>query len=153
MAVLVNGYSASASEVLSACLQDNKRAVVVGERTWGKGSVQNVIRMEDGESALKLTTASYHRPSGVNIHRFPRMKPTEDWGVTPDEGFQIAYTVSQWREWDADRNRRDVLQSPKTPDDSDPDSEPDEKFEDAQLIAAVEYLKQQLKPKSDQAED
>ncbi len=43
IAILVNRFSASASEVLSACLQDNQRAVVVGERTWGKGSVQNVI--------------------------------------------------------------------------------------------------------------
>ncbi|MCP4896912.1 MAG: S41 family peptidase, partial [bacterium] len=69
MVVLVNRYSASASEIVSACLQDHKRAVVMGERTWGKGSVQNVIELENGGSALKLTTASYHRPSGKNINR------------------------------------------------------------------------------------
>ena len=74
MVVLVNRYSASASEIVAACLQDHKRAVVVGERTWGKGSVQNVIELEDGHSALKLTTASYRRPSGKNIHRFPDAK-------------------------------------------------------------------------------
>ncbi len=78
MAVIVNHYSASASEIVAACLQDHHRAVIVGERTWGKGSVQNVIELEDGTSALKLTTASYHRPSGKNIHRFPGASESED---------------------------------------------------------------------------
>ena len=108
-AVLVNGYSASASEVLSACLQDNERAVVVGERTWGKGSVQNVIRIDEGRSILKLTTASYHRPSGVNIHRFKEMGPDDTWGVLPDEDFEIPYSRKQWTAWSADRSRRDVV--------------------------------------------
>ncbi|MEZ6125273.1 MAG: S41 family peptidase [Planctomycetaceae bacterium] len=109
MAVLVNHYSASASEVLSACLQDNHRAVIVGERTWGKGSVQNVIQMEGGQSALKLTTASYHRPSGENIHRFPNMKPSDAWGVTPDDGFLIPFSQGQWMAWDRSRTHRDTL--------------------------------------------
>ena len=88
MVVLVNHYSASASEIVSACLQDHKRAVVIGERTWGKGSVQNVIELEGGKSALKLTTASYQRPSGKNIHRFPDAKETDEWGVMPDDGLR-----------------------------------------------------------------
>ena len=136
MAVLVNAYSASASEVLSACLQDNKRAVVVGERTWGKGSVQNVIRLEDGESALKLTTASYHRPSGVNIHRFPKMRSTDIWGVTPDEGFTLAYTAAEWRDWDADRDKRDIVVDPGLAEESN--------FDDRQLSAAVGYIEEKL---------
>lgn len=109
MAVLVNGYSASASEVLSACLQDNHRAIVVGERTWGKGSVQNVIRIDDGKSILKLTTASYHRPSGVNIHRFKDMGPDDTWGVLPDEDFEIPYSRKQWEAWSKDRAERDIV--------------------------------------------
>lgn len=109
IAVLVNGYSASASEVLSACLQDNDRAVVVGERTWGKGSVQNVIRIDEGKSILKLTTASYHRPSGVNIHRFKEMGPDDTWGVLPDDDFEIPYSRKQWEAWSADRSKRDVV--------------------------------------------
>lgn len=137
IAVLVNTYSASASEVLSACLQDNKRAVIVGERTWGKGSVQNIIQMEDGDSALKLTTASYHRPSGVNIHRFKGMKVSETWGVTPDKGYDIPFTAGEWREWDDDRSRRDVL--------SPPGADPVEPtFEDRQLQAAVAYLEEKI---------
>lgn len=137
IAVLVNTYSASASEVLSACLQDNQRALIVGERTWGKGSVQNIIQMEDGDSALKLTTASYHRPSGVNIHRFRGMKVDETWGVKPDEGFDLPYTAGEWREWDDDRSRRDVL--------APAGAEPVEStFEDRQLVAAVGWLKEQI---------
>lgn len=102
MAVLVNRYTASASEIVAACLQDHKRAVIVGERTWGKGSVQNVIPLEERSegrgkpgssaraySALKLTTAGYHRPSGKNIDRAPGAKETDDWGVRPDRGFEV----------------------------------------------------------------
>jgi carboxyl-terminal processing protease len=88
--VLVNRYSASASEILSAALQDHGRAVIVGERSYGKGSVQNIIPMEHDASALKLTTASYWRPSGKNIHRFPDSKETDDWGVRPnDSGYKL----------------------------------------------------------------
>jgi carboxyl-terminal processing protease len=92
MVVLVNKYSASASEIVSAALQDHKRAVVIGERTYGKGSVQNIIEMHEGRerSALKLTTASYWRPSGKNIHRFPDSKDSDDWGVRPnDSGYKL----------------------------------------------------------------
>ena len=89
MAVLINRYSASASEIVSACLQDNHRAVLIGERTWGKGSVQNVIPLEDGDSILKLTTSGYQRPSGKPIHRFADATEDDPWGVLPDDGFDL----------------------------------------------------------------
>jgi carboxyl-terminal processing protease len=135
--ILVNRFSASASEVLSACLQDNQRAVVVGERTWGKGSVQNVIRMESGESALKLTTASYHRPSGVNIHRFPDSKKEDEWGVKPSEGYEVAMSPEDWELWIQDREQQDILR---------PESEtaPERTFQDPQLNKALEYLNEKL---------
>jgi carboxyl-terminal processing protease len=82
MAVLINRSSASASEIVSAALQDHNRAVIVGERSFGKGSVQNVIEMEHKTSILKLTTASYWRPSGKNIHRLG--SKNDEWGVKPN---------------------------------------------------------------------
>jgi carboxyl-terminal processing protease len=64
--VLVDQYSASASEIVSGALQDNKRALIVGEKTFGKGSVQSIVKLQDG-SGLKLTVARYYTPRGVSI--------------------------------------------------------------------------------------
>ena len=109
MVVLVNRYSASASEIVSASLQDHKRALVIGERTWGKGSVQNVIELESGKSALKLTTAAYRRPNGQNIHRFPDSKESDQWGVMPDAGYEIKLSDEEMGQLVAMRRERDIL--------------------------------------------
>jgi carboxyl-terminal processing protease len=67
VAVLVNGGSASAAEIVAGALKDNGRAKLLGQKTFGKGSVQTVLPLEDGQ-ALKLTTSLYFTPSGVSIH-------------------------------------------------------------------------------------
>ena len=67
MVCLVNGDSASGSEIVSACLQDHHRAIIIGERSYGKGSVQNIRDFDGGE--MKLTTASFWRPSGKNLNK------------------------------------------------------------------------------------
>jgi len=136
--VLVNRYSASASEILSACLQDHNIAKIVGERTWGKGSVQNVIELDSGKgkSALKLTTASYHRPSGKNIHRFPTSKETDEWGVMPDENFLVKLQIPEMEAYLEYRRERDVLRTDGTVAASE--------FKDPQLEKGLAWVKEKL---------
>jgi carboxyl-terminal processing protease len=67
IAILVNGGTASAAEIVSGAMKDTKRAVIVGEKTFGKGSVQSIIELQNGEG-IRLTTARYYTPSGITIH-------------------------------------------------------------------------------------
>lgn len=99
LAVLINRQSASASEVLAAALQDNHRATIIGERSFGKGTVQSVVRMERGLSAMKLTTAGYLRPSGINIHRYPEHRISDVWGVNPDPEQVLQLNAEQFAAW------------------------------------------------------
>jgi carboxyl-terminal processing protease len=142
MVILVNRYSASASEIVAACLQDHKRAIVVGERTWGKGSVQNIIELEEGRSALKLTTAGYLRPNGKNIHRFEGAKDSDEWGVAPSDGFEVKTTDADIAQYMRYRRDRDVLVSKKQPEGTPPPA--DTKFVDQHLAKAIEYLTTEL---------
>jgi len=82
--VLVNGASASSAEIVSGALQARGRAVVVGTRTFGKGSVQHLIHLTNQNAAVKLTTAYYRLPDGRFIHRTAGNTGTRDWGVIPD---------------------------------------------------------------------
>ena len=93
MAVLINGYSASASEIVAGALQDNRRAVLVGEKSFGKGSVQSVLP-QDGGTAIRLTTAKYYTPSERVIH---------DVGIEPD--VVVPMSVENWRNILLSRNR------------------------------------------------
>lgn len=79
LVVLINGASASASEIVAGALQDDHRAVILGTRSFGKGSVQSIIPIE-GKGALRLTTALYYTPSGRSI---------QGHGITPDQVVQL----------------------------------------------------------------
>jgi carboxyl-terminal processing protease len=108
--VLVNQYSASASEIVSGALKDNHRALIVGERTFGKGSVQKLFRLSDGSAYLKLTTSHYYLPSGKCIHREENSK---EWGVAPD--VTVEMTPDQMRAAIDARQDLDVLRDANAP--------------------------------------
>jgi C-terminal peptidase prc len=137
MVCLVNGYSASGSEIVSAALQDHHRALIIGERSYGKGSVQNIQPFEGGE--LKLTTASFWRPSGKNLNKSSTTGKEEDeWGVTPD---RLVKLTSKEREELAEHQRdSEIIQRPGHP----PKATKSE-FKDRQLEAALDYMRGQIK--------
>lgn len=99
MAILVNEGSASASEIVAGSLKDNKRAIIVGEKTYGKGSVQSIRPLDSNtNTAVRMTTAYYHTPSGVQIHGK---------GIEPD--IEVHVSPSEWR---SIRIRRDHIENP-----------------------------------------
>jgi carboxyl-terminal processing protease len=140
IAVLVNLASASASEIVAACLQDHGRAVVIGERTWGKGTVQNIIPVEGGRSMLRLTIASYWRPSNKNIHRLKSSQETDEWGVKPSEGYEVKMGDKDLVNWLEARRKRDVVRHVN------PGEKPIDPpaMDDPVLDKAVDYLDKKL---------
>jgi carboxyl-terminal processing protease len=154
VAILINKLSASASEIVAAALQDHGRAVIVGERSYGKGSVQNIIDMEDHTSALKLTTASYWRPSGKNIHRFPDSKDSDEWGVQPNPGLEVPMKEEERLEYFLYRRERDIVHGKgggakgEGPGAREKEKKP---FTDRSLEKALEYLRGEIKKSGQQA--
>jgi carboxyl-terminal processing protease len=123
IAILVNGGSASAAEIVSGCLQDVGRAYIIGEQTFGKGSVQSIMPLEDG-SALRLTTAKYYTPSHKVIHEH---------GITPDS------IVTMTQEQERNRYIKEVIGGFDSLDDAQKEQLRD--FHDTQLERAQDYLK------------
>ncbi len=122
--VLINKGSASASEIVTGALQDHKRAIIVGEKSFGKASVQNIIPLEDG-SALKLTVAYYYTPAGKLIHK-KGIEP--DIKVAMDEKIweKLAQTIRKMR---IEGNGKKVILLPEI---------------DVQLKKAIEILKAKI---------
>ncbi|MFI5378535.1 MAG: S41 family peptidase [Tepidisphaerales bacterium] len=144
--VLVNQYSASASEIVSGALKDHHRAIIVGERTFGKGSVQMLYPLNGGQqSVLKLTTSHYYLPLGKCIHREENSK---EWGVEPD--VVVEMTPDQTRAALGARQEADVLRDPNdpAPKPDDGDNKPKEKKDllgaDPQLGAALLLMRLEL---------
>jgi len=140
IAVLVNKNSASASEIVSAALQDNKRAVVVGERSYGKGSVQKIIKLNtDPPTALKLTTDSYWRPSGANIHKHEDAKDSDEWGVSPNKGLEVSLKDEERLEYLKNRRARDMVKGKNLKEEA-----KEATYKDRVLEKAIEHLKTQM---------
>ncbi len=141
MVCMVNGMSASGSEIVSAALQDHKRAFIVGERSYGKGSVQNIrrFRVASGVAGeIKLTTASFWRPSGKNLNKSSTTGKDEDeWGVTPDKVVKL--TPKERDDLDEAQHEAEIIRHGKPP------KETAKEFKDKQLDAALDYLREQIK--------
>jgi carboxyl-terminal processing protease len=146
LVVLVNGGSASASEIVAGALQDNGRGVILGTQTFGKGSVQTIIELEDG-SGLKLTIARYYTPKGRSI---------QELGITPDVVVkEPAGDDAGPREVDLKRHfkhegdgaevasaaQKVPVNGSSSTAQGKPGSTEPTKVEDVQLKAAIDYLK------------
>jgi carboxyl-terminal processing protease len=138
MAVLVDGNTASAAEIVAACLQDHHRAVVVGQRTYGKGTVQELIELEKDCGAVKITSSSFWRPNGHNIHRLHNAQETDEWGVKPNEGFQVAVSAEDLVKLEQQRADREIVHTKGS---IKPATEP---IEDPQLNRALEYVESEI---------
>src|SRR5439155_1187173 len=134
MVCMVNGYTASGSEIVTAALQDHKRAYIIGERSYGKGSVQNTQDFDGGQ--IKLTTASFWRPSGKNLNKSSTDGKDEDeWGVVPD----LAVKLSRKEREDLAEAQHKAQIIPRK--DGKAAKDPKTDFKDRQLEAALEYLR------------
>lgn len=129
LVILANEASASASEILTGALSDNERAIFIGQRTFGKGSVQQVKMLQSGLGALKITNAYYYLPNGRNIHR---REDDEVWGVDPRDGYFVTMTPEQIREMIKIRRSGDILRQ----DEASPDT--------GNILTTVEWVDQKL---------
>jgi C-terminal processing protease CtpA/Prc len=132
--VLINRETIGGAEMMAAVLQDNKRAIVLGQRTKGKANVQNFFPLDSDlnepslgrewrwvpipEVTLKMTTGMLIRPNGKNMHRFPDSAPGDDWGVLPDPNHELRlspeldHRLQSWYERQDYRSCNDNALSP-----------------------------------------
>jgi carboxyl-terminal processing protease len=121
LVVLVNGDTLGGAELIAAALQDHKRATIVGQRTRGKASVQTPLPVGLEGVGFKITTGTFFRPSGKNLHRNPENLPRDDWGVRPDHDCRLSPELGrklqqEWLLWalrPAECNERLTLDDPK----------------------------------------
>lgn len=135
LVVLVNQGSASAAEIVAGALQDHQRALIVGQRSFGKGSVQDLFNIGNGQAYLKLTTQYYQLPNGRIIHRQPL---ADTWGVDPD--LAVLMTDEQVERALEFRQDIDVLRAPNE------DTATDENGQPIASPTARQILEQGLDP-------
>jgi carboxyl-terminal processing protease len=152
MVCMVNNGSASGSEIVAACLQDQKRALIIGERSYGKGSVQNIQPFSPTDGEIKLTTATFHRPNGKNLNKssikdYEKMSKGDlelmDWGVRPDDGYLIKLDPKERFDLDVYLHEREIIPRRDAPPKDPKDVKPE--FKDRQLETALDYLRSQIK--------
>ncbi|MGJ8636278.1 MAG: S41 family peptidase [Phycisphaerales bacterium] len=136
MVTLINGSSASASEVLSGALSDHDRSIIIGTRSFGKGSVQTVRPLESGAGTLKMTEQYYYLPSGRLLHRTDE---STVWGVDPTAGYYLPMTNEERAEMLTARRNNEVIHKIDTPELTSTQEILDA-LSDTQLSAAVNIL-------------
>lgn len=146
MVVLINHGSASASEIVAAALQDNARATLVGERTYGKGSVQKILDLPDRKTAVKLTTEVWLTPAGKHIHRAADAKESDSWGVYPDAGQEVKLTDEQFKQYALLRRSLEMISGKPgvAPPKAVPASKPLIEYKDLVVEKALEHLRKKL---------
>ncbi len=142
VAILINGQSASASEVLAGALVENGRAIAVGERSFGKGSVQSVHPLGGAATgaSLKLTEQRYYLPSGRSLHR---ADDSEVWGVDPSPGYFVPVEDDELLELMRLRRESEIL-TRRQADEPQPHADPSwilENLKDRQLAEAVAAIR------------
>lgn len=143
MVVMVNGASASASEIVAGALADHGRAVLLGERTFGKGLVQTVVPLGEDAGQLKITEAHYYLASG---RRIQREDDSTEWGVDPTDGFYVPMTIAEYRAMWRIRQQEEVLRPTRSPDQKNwqDGAWVLEHLQDKQLSAAVRAIQGKL---------
>jgi len=131
MVVLINEGSASGSEIVAGCLQDYKRAIIMGTKSFGKGSVQTVVPLSDG-SALRLTTSRYFTPQGREIHGK---------GVMPDILVEEGRIVTPDKEEPEQDKSKEVFEKLEKKDKPEEEQRPFDYKSDNQIMRAVDVLK------------
>ncbi|MBM4042539.1 MAG: S41 family peptidase [Planctomycetes bacterium] len=159
LAVLVSNFSASGSEIVAGAIQDSRRGLIVGQRTYGKASVQSILSLDSG-CKLRLTTARYYTPAGRLIHREVDAKEADPWGIRPDIEVKVTYEdelglsehFRDERVQESTKNGPPAPKAPLLPPDDEPDGPPAPRapegkegekkpFVDIVLVRAVDALK------------
>jgi carboxyl-terminal processing protease len=125
--ILINGSSASASEIFAGAIQDYKKGILIGSRSFGKGSVQTVFPLPDEKAAVKLTIAKYYTPLGRSLHK----EKDKNYGLDPD--ILVEMTPQQEADLLRSRSKEDIIEL-------EPSKVSPPKFDDIQLKKALEIL-------------
>ncbi|HTJ78795.1 MAG TPA: S41 family peptidase [Rariglobus sp.] len=136
VAVLINSGTASAAEIVSGALKDTHRAVIVGERSFGKGSVQTIIDLHNGDG-MRLTTARYYTPSGITIHEH---------GVSPD--VEVVMTAAEDQNIRLQNTRDDVTTAAEFKEEFDVEALPDRQLNAALAVMKAALVLEDAKPAS-----